>query len=64
MVTKKDFKAVAEIIKDNQPHNPDQNGYCKGKQAALGYVARELADYFATQNPNFDWKRFIGACRL
>ncbi len=62
MVTKKDFKAIAEIVKSNT-HEQFKFGddtVWLSKQ----YTCRDLADYFATQNPNFDRKRFMEACGL
>ncbi len=62
MLTKKDFKVVAEIIKNNLPGK--DNDYCDGVRAGLYYTANDLADYFATQNPRFDRERFMVACGL
>ena len=63
MLTKKDFKAVAGIIKASidvtiiysttEPHT-----------TIKGNIAKELANYFATQNPRFDRDRFMQACGL
>ena len=48
MLTKKDFKAVAGIIKDSLPQDKtSQNDYLCGKRDALWWVADDLADYFA-----------------
>ena len=63
MLTKKDFKAIAEIING-------QRKYAKiftGQHFAVGMcadIAIELAHYFATQNPRFDRDRFMKACDL
>ena len=63
MLTKKDFKAVTEIIKacidvtviysTTEPNT-----------TIKGILAKDLADYFATQNPQFDRERFMKACGL
>lgn len=45
-VTKKDFNAIAQILQTN------------GADPGL---AQQIADYFATQNPNFDNQRFMDA---
>lgn len=54
MVTKKDFKAVAEIIRKQ---------YEDGGVWCLDF-AQKIANYFATQNPRFDCNRFMKACGL
>lgn len=65
MLTRKDFKAVAEIIKGSLPQDKtSQNDYLCGKRDALWWAADDLADYFATQNPRFDRDRFMRACGL
>ncbi len=65
MVSKKDFEAVAvaEIIKSNRFY---RQNYCGVQKSALlhDHLIVELADYFATQNPNFDRKQFMKACGL
>jgi hypothetical protein len=63
MLTKKDFKAVAEIIKTGIDitiiySTTEPNTTIKGD------IADRLADYFATQNLRFDRKRFMKACGL
>ena len=62
MLTKKDFKAVAEIIKKAQ--GDGWPGYDRGYIDGVMRTAIDLADYFATQNPRFDRKRFMKACGL
>ena len=55
MLTKKDFKAIAEIIKRNN---------CWKEEYYTEKIAKAFADYFATQNPRFDRERFMQACEL
>ena len=62
MLTKKDFKAVAEIIEKRKKLN-------RGTRLTSNFLyaddlAGDLADYFATQNPRFDRERFMKACGL
>ena len=71
ILTKKDFKAVAETIRAERDFvlelEPDDCRDVNPKIAALGTVdeiVRKLADYFAMQNPHFDRKRFLTACGL
>lgn len=60
MVTKKDFKAIAKIIKLSSFDLVKRYSiYHAGFQ---NDVVDNLADYFKTQNPRFDYDRFIKAC--
>jgi len=47
MLHKKEYKAIAEILKYNTEKQD---------------IIDKLADYFASDNPNFDRERFIDAC--
>ncbi|MCK5614899.1 hypothetical protein KAR91_74240 [Candidatus Pacearchaeota archaeon] len=65
MLTKKDIKAIAEIIKNKL--NVDECGnfdFDAGWGKALHKTAIQLANYFATQNPRFDRQKFLDACGL
>ena len=65
MLTKKDFKAVAEIIKRQSTPRESDDVIIAIMARNIGQVyASELADYFATQNPHFDRERFMAACGL
>jgi len=57
MMTKKDFVAIAEIIKKNS-----SKVYGATFTDVTREVVNDLADYFEAQNPNFDRDRFIKAC--
>jgi len=61
MVPKKDFKAIAKIIRDS--YNYD---WCGREMSKICFdrTAKRLADYFATQNPLFDRQKFLDACGL
>ena len=65
MLTKKDFKAIAEIIVEQTicPWEDDPFIIKTAKDVAHVY-AKAFADYFATQNPRFDRERFMKACGL
>lgn len=63
MLTKKDFKAVAEIITENTNEINNDN-YCHYYFVPRNRLVMELANYFATQNPYFDRERFMQACGL
>ena len=59
-MTKKHFETIAAIIRRlSTIAVPDESG-----QGMLSAVAVDLADYFATVNPNFDRERFLKACGL
>lgn len=62
MLTKKDFKAVAEIIRKRK----NRCELDRHLQAGFGVdaIKCDLADYFATQNPRFDRDKFMQACGL
>ena len=47
MVTKRDFEAVAKIVKE--------------RSLSLG-TAEAFASYFGSQNPQFNKRRFLQAC--
>ena len=51
MITKKDYKAIAEIIEE----------HLRNKEVCLPF-ANELADYFEKDNEKFDKDRFLKAC--
>jgi len=64
MLTKKDFKAVVEIMKSEYTRY-DNTGEDDGEgKDTVGCIAGKLSDYFTTQNPRFDRERFMKACGL
>lgn len=64
MVTKKDFKTIAEIIAKLHPAKCKTGDFNNGENFALKNVAICLAGYFAGQNPHFDRQKFLDACGL
>ena len=61
MFTKQHYKAIAEIIKDEKDNwgsNPTQ------VHIAIAEIAKDLAAYFAKDNPHFDRQKFLAACGL
>lgn len=62
MVTRKDYKAIAEIIKQEYTRfdNTGEDDY-EGHHTLLCVVAK-LAHYFAANNPRFDREKFLQAC--
>lgn len=54
MLTRKDFKAIAEIISETA-NKAYQTTHTKN-------LTEKMADYLATQNPRFDRQKFLIAC--
>lgn len=61
MLTRKDYKAIAKIIRDNRPAESD-NDYSNGKNHAVSDISKALADYLESDNPRFNRQRFYDAC--
>jgi hypothetical protein len=57
-MTRKHFEAIARIMRDHTP--------VQGEAVDITHrdTVDALADYFATENPNFDRGRFVAACGL
>ena len=60
-MTKKDFIAVAEIIREHG-NIFIGSSFDDGAKFAANRIARELAKVFKQQNPRFDTVRFLEAC--
>ena len=54
-MTKKHYEAIANIMKGYIPN---------AKSKSFKYIAEDLADYFAQDNPKFDRERFLNACGI
>lgn len=67
-MTRKHFKAIAEIIKQIYEARERSGDYQCGDDAwsleTLTMLVHELCDYFATQNEHFDKDKFQTACGL
>lgn len=65
MATKKDYVAVAEIIKKQTICLWEDDPFIieTAKDVACVY-AKALADYFITDNPRFNRSRFMQTCGL
>ena len=57
MMTRKDYVKVSQLIR---------NAYTRecNKEFTLEILAEELAEYFQSDNPNFDEAKFFEACGL
>lgn len=64
MLYKKDFKAIAQIIKGeyNTENRTGEIEYDNGFEQALQNLSAKLADYFGQDNPRFDRQKFYDAC--
>lgn len=52
-MTRKHFEAIAEILRNKSP---------MGGDSAYREMCESFANYFATENHNFDRSRFLKAC--
>ncbi len=59
MLSRKHYKAIAEIVKKNTTKVDKIILYVKRADMVC-----DLADYFAADNPRFDRARFLEACGL
>ena len=66
-LSRKHYEAVAGILADNWEDVPpgaeddEAIAWDVGNNAAVEEIARRLAEYFATENPNFNRERFLKA---
>lgn len=64
MLTKKDYKAIAAILKDARPNLPCfLEDLEQTENSVINCIVNSLGDYFAQNDLNFDRDRFIEACR-
>lgn len=61
-MTRKDYIAVANIIKWNKTNQPSADFVANPVETVLARVANEMANLMAQDNPNFDYKKFIASC--
>lgn len=59
MLHRKDYEAIAVIVKSSTKTTSDIVTYVSKSQ-----LCHELADYFATDNSQFDRERFLSACGI
>lgn len=60
-MTKKDFTAIANILK-NISDDVESVGLSHPPIIFIHIIINQLADYFETTNPRFDRDRFMSAC--
>ena len=62
MLSRKDYRAIAEIVKRQAKayRNDNAPGHALGTEA----VVKPFADYFGQDNSRFDRARFLAACGL
>lgn len=56
-MSKRDYAKIADIINDNLADTHVES-------RAVATVARELSDYFKSDNPSFRYDTFYSACGL
>lgn len=75
MFTRQHYKAIAEIISDVSlmAMEPDggtigtperREALRSGVDIARSQISRDLADYFANDNPHFSREKFMKACKV
>ena len=64
MMTRKHFQALAEILSRRGCHIAHDPLFAEGWHAATSAITHAIADYLASENPNFDRDRFLEACGL
>ena len=65
MLTKKHFKAIAEILKEfSDPERTDHIAGAEGMMAyyEMDFLIERFGEYFKKENPLFDEKKFQDAC--
>ena len=63
-MTKKHFQAIASILKDEVEINSGGRPIDIGARLSAKEIAQKMADYFKSENANFDRARFLSACGL
>jgi len=63
-MTKKHFKAIAEILRVHRLNAQNDYDYDHTVQNTVNEIAGDLADYFKSQNPRFDRTRFLQAAGI
>lgn len=61
-MSKKDYVAIAEIVKQAAPASGMPVMWQTGCNSAREYISRHLADVMQHDNPRFDRERFLQAC--
>lgn len=61
-VSKKDFEAIAKVIKQERDTAIEHDQH--GARMGISAVAFGVAAHFAQENPRFDRDRFLAACGI
>jgi hypothetical protein len=59
-MSKKDYEAIARAIIEF--NDDDEREPIHTASGAVGYIAHQIADYCAIDNPRFDRDRFLKVC--
>ena len=63
-MARKHFIAIAALLADANLAVVDEHGNPQAADIVMCDLTHALADYFQSENPNFDRERFIKACGL
>lgn len=58
MMTRKDYKALARIIREAAPSDAWSSDQKTAMSAGIEYIARRVAEYLQADNPRFNAERF------
>jgi hypothetical protein len=58
MITKKDFIALADVLKRNSPDS--ESNALEVEQPFFDSIINDIADFCQSQNPRFNRERWIG----
>ena len=64
MITKKHYKAIAEIINSEYRRYDNTSEDDTEAKLAIKYIVINLTTYFALDNPLFNHQKFTDACGL
>lgn len=63
-MTRKHFEALAALLKNANLAVVNEDGAPQAADIVVADLCHDMADYFKSENPNFDSDRFLTACGL
>lgn len=63
-MTKKHFEAIAALLANANLAVVDEAGNPQAADIVMRDLCDAMADYFASENPNFSYQIFLTACGL
>jgi len=58
MLSRKHYRVIASIIKDNTSQTEDNNTLIINRDSFIN----DITSYFKSDNNSFSWERFVNAC--